>query len=989
MPFRMSARLLACLLLLLMIAPEVSAQYGYHFGRNKIQYEEFDWKVLKTEHFDIYYYPEMRELAEMGAAWAEESYDELENRFQHSLGGRTPMIFYASNIHFKQTNITPGFIPDGVGGFFEFLKGRVVIPANGGLTRFRRVIRHELVHVFTYSKLLRSYIDHRIPPDRFVPLWYTEGLAEYWSGEPDFQHDMMLRDALSSNFLAEMPDLDRIAGSYLMYKEGEAICRFIAETYGEEMLLAFIENSWRDQDFREVIAYTLQTPFSEVADGWLVWLKRQYYPAFENDDIASVVATNVSSAGFSAKPVAFTDPEGQRHVVYVSNKGSYTDLLRVAVDSAYKPTSRPERLLRGEQSDRFEAFHHLESRMDVSSDGRLVFVTKAGAKDALHVIDALTGEIEETFRFPGLVALSSPSWSPDGRQVVFSGIAQSGFSDLYTFDLEAESLRQLTDDAYHDANPAWSPDGDHIAWSSDRTSEGVWGAYNLFLMDIEEGGIGYLTFGDQQDLSPSWSNDGKHLAFTSARRDSLGRFSAQNIWVADLTQSQPELLASTSTAAVTPERPVQLGVELSQVASFTAGAFDVDWTRDDHLLFSLLERSTFSVRAMGPVDSLMADPRRTVRDEPPVAPQQWMQARVGLPAIQAQTEEVDGVPYKRRYSLDVAQGGVSQNVVFGTSGGAILAFSDLLGNDYIYVNAYSTAQGQGDFFRSLNVAISRLHVGKRANLGYGVYRYGGQRYDITDPDASTELPLLYEELWGGFGSVSYPLSMFQRVELQTSLTYSDREIIGRVDREAVLLSNTAALVHDNALYSQWGPVEGWRGNLTFGYTSDVAYSNVSYYTVIADVRKYWRPLPDVTFAQWGAFRANIGEEARLFYLGGPWDLRGRRFYSVRGRHLWHTSQELRFPLVKHPAAFVPLLGYFGLTGVRGALFADAAHAWNDDYNEVIPSINAGETLGTLGGGLRVSLFNAIVLRYDMGYTYTDGFKTQERFFRQFFFGWDF
>ena len=211
-----------------------------------------------------------------------------------------------------------------------------------------------------------------------------------------------------------------------------------------------------------------------------------------------------------------------------------------------------------------------------------------------------------------------------------------------------------------------------------------------------------------------------------------------------------------------------------------------------------------------------------------------------------------------------------------------------------------------------------MHVGKRANLGYGVYRYGGQRYDITDPDASTELPLLFEELWGGFGSVSYPLSMFKRVELQTSLTHSDRQVIGRVDRQAVLLSNTAALVHDNALYSQWGPVEGWRGNLTFGYTSDVAYSNVSYYTVIADVRKYWRIHPDVTFAQWGAFRANIGQEARLFYLGGPWDLRGRRFFSVRGRHLWHTSQELRFPLVKHPAAFVPLLGYFGLTGCAGA-----------------------------------------------------------------------
>jgi hypothetical protein len=984
-------RVFACLFLLLPLAAPAWAQYGYHFGRNKIQYEDFDWQVLKTEHFDVYYYPEMRELAEMGAAWAEESYDELENRFEHSLTERTPIVFYASNIHFKQTNITPGFIPDGVGGFFEFLKGRVVIPANGGLTRFRRVIRHELVHVFTYSKLLRSYIDHRIPPDRFVPLWFTEGLAEYWSGEPDFQHDMMLRDALASNFLAEMPDLDRIAGSYLMYKQGEAICRFIAETYGEEHLLGLIENSWRSQDFREVIAFELQRPFDEVADRWLVWLKAQYYPAFERDQVASVVASDVSSAGFSAKPVAFTSG-GQRYIVYVSNRGSYTDLMRVPVDSAYRPSGDAVRLLRGEQSDRFEAFHHLESRMDVSAGGTLAFVTKAGERDALHVIDALSGEVEETFLFPDLVALSSPTWSPDGSQLVVSGIAASGFSDLYLFDVQTETLAQLTDDAYHDADPAWSPDGARVAWSSDRAADGVRGAYNLFVMDLATRGIGHVTSGDQQDLSPSWSGDGQHLAFTSARRDAAGRFSAQNLWVADLSDAQAPLLASADPdlSALALGAPDARGTPLAQVASFTAGAFDVDWTADDHLVFALLERGAFSVRAIGPVDSLLADPIQTARDVPPAAPtDSWMQVGVGLPHVRAETEEVDGVPYKRRYSLDLAQGGVSQNAVLGTSGGAIIAFSDLLGDDYLSVNAFSTAEGQGDFFESLNVAVSRLHVGKRTNVGYGLYRYGGRRYDITDPDASAELPLLYEELWGGFGSVSYPISMFQRVELQTSLTYSDRQVIGRVDREALLLSNSAALVHDNALYSMWGPVEGWRGNVTVGYTSDVAYSNVSYYTAIADVRRYWRPLPDVTFAQWAAFRANVGQEARLFFLGGPWDLRGRDFFSVRGRHVWHTSHELRFPIVKHPSAFVPLLGYVGLAGIRGALFADAAHAWNDNYDERIPAINAGETLGTLGGGLRVNLFGALVLRYDLGYTYTDGFASRERFFRQFFFGWDF
>ncbi len=149
-------RLQLSIIIILMVLCVQVADAQYHFGRNKIQYDDFEWQVLKTEHFDIHYYPEMKELAEHGAFFAEEVYKELGSKFNYALNHRVPLIFYSSNLHFKQTNTTSGFIPDGVGGFYEFLKGRVVIPANGDIHRFRRVIRHELVHVFTFMKALSA-----------------------------------------------------------------------------------------------------------------------------------------------------------------------------------------------------------------------------------------------------------------------------------------------------------------------------------------------------------------------------------------------------------------------------------------------------------------------------------------------------------------------------------------------------------------------------------------------------------------------------------------------------------------------------------------------------------------------------------------------------------------------------------------------------------------------------------------------------------------
>ncbi|MDX1531242.1 MAG: hypothetical protein R3362_06925, partial [Rhodothermales bacterium] len=429
-PLRRIASSLLVLLLATALAAPAAAQYHFYFGRNKVQYEDFDWHVLKTDHFDVYYYPEAQALAEHGAHFAEEAYEELQHRFSFSLNHRVPLIFYSSNLHFKQTNVTPGFIPDGVGGFFEFMKGRVVIPANGDLHRFRRVIRHELVHVFTYSKLARVMRDHRRPFQMVPPLWFTEGLAEYWSGEPDYQHEMVMRDAVASNYFVPLENLDRIAGSYVMYKEGEALCRFIAETYGDEKLLLLIENFWRDLDFREVMEHVLREDFLTTSDRWTEWVRAQYLPDLEDADIPSLMAEPVAVGGFNGKPVYFRHPDGRRLVLYVANRDGYANVFAVEVDAEGRPQTEPRVLVRGERGPRFEAFHLFESQMDVSDVGKLAFVTKSGGTDVVHVYDLLADAVVATYRFDGLTAVYSPEWDPTGTTLAFTGIPESGYADL-------------------------------------------------------------------------------------------------------------------------------------------------------------------------------------------------------------------------------------------------------------------------------------------------------------------------------------------------------------------------------------------------------------------------------------------------------------------------------------------------------------------------------------------------------------------------------
>ena len=199
----------------------------YYYGRNKVQYNPFEWHILKTEHFDVYYYPEMDSLAEIGAYYAEEAYSRLQNRLNHEIMRRIPLVFYSSHFHFRETNTLPYLIPQGLGGFFEFIKGRVVIPSDGSVPRFAHVIRHELVHVFERSVEFRLMQTHRSVRHAAIPLWFTEGLAEFWSDGWDEEAEMIIRDGVINQTLVPIQSLWTIQGTYLMYKEGQAILKYI------------------------------------------------------------------------------------------------------------------------------------------------------------------------------------------------------------------------------------------------------------------------------------------------------------------------------------------------------------------------------------------------------------------------------------------------------------------------------------------------------------------------------------------------------------------------------------------------------------------------------------------------------------------------------------------------------------------------------------------------------------------------------------------
>lgn len=208
-------------LLLLLTSWSLSA-WAQYFGRNKVQYESFSWRVLRTPHFEIYYYPEEEVAVRDAARMAERWYQRHSRTFLHEFGERKPIIFYADDADFHQTNAISGEIGEGTGGVTEALKERVIMPFTGIYRENDHVLGHELVHSFQYDIALNRSDSLSRFNLALLPLWLVEGMAEYLSlGRNDPHTAMWLRDAALRDDLPTIRQLTRDL-RYFPYRYGQA-----------------------------------------------------------------------------------------------------------------------------------------------------------------------------------------------------------------------------------------------------------------------------------------------------------------------------------------------------------------------------------------------------------------------------------------------------------------------------------------------------------------------------------------------------------------------------------------------------------------------------------------------------------------------------------------------------------------------------------------------------------------------------------------------
>ena len=902
----------------------------FYFGKNKVQYTSFDWLVMTTDHFRIYFYEDEKEIAKIASKIAEDSYRQLAIKFNHEIKDLTPLIIYSSPHYFSQTNIVPGILPEGVAGFTEFMKGRVVVPFHGSYHDFDHVIRHELVHVFTLDRLDAAYSRQSIRRMASPPLWFTEGLAEFWSKEWDTEADMIIKDMIVNDRFFPIDQLWRVHGSYFMYKLGESFCQFVDSAYGPEKLALLFENWYKGKNFDEIVAVTLGDNLTALSAKWEYSLKKKYYPEIADLGLPKMESRRIVKEGYAVKGVPFRwdDGSGEKDwLVFIANRLGYSGIYLMPLNGDGKNI---QTLVKGERSTTFESLHFLRSGIDANSFGQVVFSSKSKEKDVIYLYDLNKKSVTKRFEFESLISSRSPRFSADGQKVVFSAVHHNGTSDIYILELASGDYEQITSDIYYDVDPVFSLDGEKIIFSSDRCPEGPSGALNIYETSIATKNITQLTNGPYRDHSPDVTSNG--IYFSSDREGTFNLFLLNG------------------------------GGKLTRQSTYVTGAFDPRLSPDGtKLTYTGYQEMKFQIFEM----DLLSEPDSVAQPEY-AAGNDWTPGKISASVANA------SIKYDTDYSLDIAQSAIGYDPVYGSIGGVQLAMSDILGNHAFHFLLTNTAQTKDELLKSFNVGVTYINKERQLNWGVGAFHLYDEFYNDIDQ-------YYFERQIGVISLFRYPISKFHRLDLTSSARYSGRELnFGNTTRNAVLLTNYLSWIYDNSLWDYSGPIDGRRYNFTVGLTTSLDEGRNFNRTAVADIRHYFRlgrysALANRTFGF-----TSSGLEPQRIYFGGSWSFRGfdrREFYT---RNVIFSSTELRFPLIDNLLIGFPI-GNLGFSGIRGAIFFDVGSVWEDQYDGLI---------GSFGTGFRVALGYLVVFRFD--FSRTTDFKTiSPKTDFDFFFGWNF
>ncbi len=458
-----------CMLAILLLSMPclLSAQfYNGHqmnFGKNRVQYTEFEWLYYRYKQFDTYFYLGGNENALQVAYMANKAIPEIERFFDHKIEQRLIFVIYNRLSDFRQSNIglNTGDEAYNIGGVTRIVDNIVFLYVEADRKQLEKQVRAAIAEVVLNEMLYGVGLTNKIANNTLIALpdWFFYGLISYCSERWNYEIDNRVRDGILSG---RFEQFNHLTGDEALYA-GHSIWYYVASTYGEQVISTIIYLTRVTKNVENGFQYVLGSGLKMLSYDWLGYFENLYKPHEQ---------TTVNAAGTNIVQGRHRNWQTQQAVV--SNNGTK---VAYAIKNLGKYKIYIYDINRNKRKKLLVAEHKLEQIVDYSypvlswhPSGKLLgYVIEKHGKIFYCAYNLETRQTQER-EIAGVSKVLSIDYSGDGLKLLMAGHV-NGMSDIFVFNILANTLMNLTADIADDYNPRYINNSKQIIFCSNRATD--------------------------------------------------------------------------------------------------------------------------------------------------------------------------------------------------------------------------------------------------------------------------------------------------------------------------------------------------------------------------------------------------------------------------------------------------------------------------------------------------------------------------------------
>lgn len=467
---------------------QVNAQFFYgltqDFGKNRVQFDEFDWVFYRYERFDIYFYRGNDELASQVSRLTDKTLVRIENFLDAPLDDRVQILVFNNLSDLKQSNVNSNKDEDyNSHGVTRISGRRLFLHFNGNYADLETQLRSGLAEV-VLSNLVYGSFTQSIKNSTLLnlPEWYTEGLISYIGKDWSTEVDVQVRDGFLTG---KYKRINSLLGEDARYA-GHSLWHYIAQTYGRKVLKNIVYMAIVNRNIESGFSYILGKDLQTITEGWKAFYTEQYKDALKEDELQGKPLVKVPRSKLITR-MSLRD-DGKK-LAYVKQKfGEY----RVYIKDI--ETGKKKKILKGGYKIAQNSDYSFPIMAWHPNGEILALITEEKGFIYLNFYNLTDDKLEKKkfFKFDKILSMQ---YSNDGKKFLLSAV-KKGQSDIFIYTILNTKIQQLTNDSYDDLNPSFFNGDKRVVFSSNRLTDSLrkkeWNndfpkkSFDLFAMEASE-----------------------------------------------------------------------------------------------------------------------------------------------------------------------------------------------------------------------------------------------------------------------------------------------------------------------------------------------------------------------------------------------------------------------------------------------------------------------------------------------------------------------